>query len=300
MWKRTLQYRITESDTYSNIHELLKAHGYSSTVIRHLKETENGIQRNGVWSRVYEPLCSGDTVTILLTEEASSENIIPTPLPLDIVYEDEDLLVINKPAGMPIHPSQGNYDNTLTNACAYYFQQKGEPFTYRCINRLDRDTTGLLIIARHAYSASLLSSMVAKREIHREYLALAAGLVPDSGVIEAPIARVDGSTIEREVNFETGEFARTHYRRLEYKNGYSLVSLKLDTGRTHQIRVHMKYIGHPLPGDFLYNPDYSVIRRQALHSYRLTFTHPITGKELQFTAPLPDDMKPNKKPDMQI
>lgn len=300
MWKRTLQYRITESDTYSNIHELLKAHGYSSTVIRHLKETENGIQRNGVWSRVYEPLCSGDTVTILLTEEASSENIVPTPLPLDIVYEDEDLLIINKPAGMPIHPSQGNYDNTLANACAYYFQQKGEPFTYRCINRLDRDTTGLLIIARHAYSASLLSSMVAKREIHREYLALATGLVPDSGVIEAPIARVDGSTIEREVNFKTGEFARTHYKCLEYKNGYSLVSLKLDTGRTHQIRVHMKYIGHPLPGDFLYNPDYSVIRRQALHSYRLTFTHPITGKELQFTAPLPDDMKPNMKPDMQI
>lgn len=300
MWKRTLQYRITKSDTYSNIHELLKAHGYSSTVIRHLKETENGIQRNGVWARVYEPLASGDTVTILLTEEASSENIVPTPLPLDIVYEDEDLLIINKPAGMPIHPSQGNYDNTLANACAYYFQQKGEPFTYRCINRLDRDTTGLLILARHAYSASLLSSMVAKREIHREYLALATGLVPDSGVIEAPIARVDGSTIEREVNFETGEFARTHYRRLEYKNGYSLVSLKLDTGRTHQIRVHMKYIGHPLPGDFLYNPDYSMIRRQALHSYRLTFTHPITGKELQFTAPLPDDMKPNMKPDMQI
>ena len=102
------------------------------------------------------------------------------------------------------------------------------------------------------------------------------------------------------MNFETGEFARTHYRRLEYKNGYSLVSLKLDTGRTHQIRVHMKYIGYPLPGDFLYNPDYSVIRRQALHSYRLTFTHPITGKELQFTAPLPDDMKLNMKPDMQI
>lgn len=300
MWKRTLQYRITESETYSNIHELLKAHGYSSAVIRHLKETENGIQRNGVWARVYEPLASGDTVTILLTEEASSENIVSTPLPLDIVYEDEDLLIINKPAGMPIHPSQGNYDNTLANACAYYFQQKGEPFTYRCINRLDRDTTGLLILARHAYSASLLSSMVAKREIHREYLALATGLVPDSGVIEAPIARVDGSTIEREVNFETGEFARTHYKCLEYKNGYSLVSLKLDTGRTHQIRVHMKYIGHPLPGDFLYNPDYSVIRRQALHSYRLTFTHPITGKELQFTAPLPDDMKLNIKPDMQI
>lgn len=291
MWQRTFQYTITETDSYRNIQELLKAHGYSSTVIRHLKETENGIQKNGIWARVYESLIPGDTITILLTEEASSENIVPTPLPLNIVYEDEDLLVINKTAGMPIHPSQGNYDNTLANACAYYFQQKGEPFTYRCINRLDRDTTGLLILARHAYSASLLSSMVARREIHREYLALATGLVPDSGVIDAPIARVDGSTIEREVNFENGEFARTHYKRLEYKNGYSLVSLTLDTGRTHQIRVHMKYIGHPLPGDFLYNPDYSFIQRQALHSHRLTFRHPITGEPLQFTAPLPSDMQ---------
>lgn len=291
MWQRIFQYKITEPNIYKNIHELLKAHGYSSTVIRHLKETENGIQKNGIWARVYEPLIPGDTITILLTEEASSENIVPTPLPLNIVYEDEDLLVINKTADMPIHPSQGNYDNTLANACAYYFQQKGEPFTYRCINRLDRDTTGLLILARHAYSASLLSSMVAKREIHREYLALATGLVPDSGVIEAPIARVNGSTIEREVNFETGEFARTHYKRLQYQNGYSLVSLKLDTGRTHQIRVHMKYIGHPLPGDFLYNPDYSFIQRQALHSHRLTFQHPITGEPLQFTAPLPSDMQ---------
>lgn len=235
-------------------------------------------------------LTVGDTLTLHLIEEESSENIVPTPLPLSIVYEDEDLLVINKTAGMPIHPSQGNYDNTLANACAYYFQEKGEPFTYRCINRLDRDTTGLLILARHAYSASLLSSMVARREIHREYRAIVTGLLPEESIVDAPIARADGSTIEREVNFETGETARTHYKCLAYKNGYSLASLKLETGRTHQIRVHMKYIGHPLPGDFLYNPDYSIIDRQALHSYRLTFTHPITGVLMDFTAPLPEDM----------
>lgn len=293
MWKRIFEYIITSDNQPSgkgDIQAFLKAHGFSATVIRHLKETKEGIVRNGVWARVHEPLEIGDVLTLCLTEDISSENIVATDLPLPIVYEDDDLLVINKPAGMPIHPSQGNYDNTLANACAWYFEKKGEPFTYRCINRLDRDTTGLLIIARHAYSASLLSTMVAKREIHREYRALVTGLLPEEGTVEAPIARVDGSTIEREVNFETGEFARTHYKRLEYKNGYSLASLKLDTGRTHQIRVHMKHIGHPLPGDFLYNPDYSFISRQALHSYRLRFKHPITGEMLDFTAPIPDDM----------
>lgn len=293
IWERTFQYIITDTDLLSGkdtIQKYLKSKGFSSTVIRHLKETANGIQNNGVWARVHEPLKVGDVLTLHLTEEESSENIVSTPLPLHIVYEDQDLLVINKSAGTPIHPSQGNYDNTLANACAYYFEEKGEPFTYRCINRLDRDTTGLLILARHAYSASLLSSMVAKREIHREYRAIVTGLLPEEGTVEAPIARVDGSTIEREVNFETGEFARTHYKRLAYKNGYSLASLKLETGRTHQIRVHMNYIGHPLPGDFLYHPDYSVINRQALHSYRLTFTHPVTGALMDFTAPLPQDM----------
>jgi 23S rRNA pseudouridine1911/1915/1917 synthase len=143
------------------------------------------------------------------------------------------------------------------------------------------------------YSASRLSTMVKNREIHRQYLAVAEGLVPDHGIIDAPIGRVDGSTIEREVNFETGDRAVTHYARLDYKNenGFSLVSLQLETGRTHQIRVHMNYIGHPLPGDFIYNPDYSIIKRQALHSSRLEFSHPVTGEPLHFTAPLPDDMK---------
>ena len=234
---------------------------------------------------------AGDQLSITLIETESSENIVPTNLPLDIVYEDEDILIINKNANTPIHPSQGNYDNTLANAVAYYFQQKGEAFTYRCINRLDRDTTGLLILAKHMHSASILSSMVQNREIHREYLAVACGNVPLEGSIVAPIARVDGSTIERCVDEERGEYACTHYKTLLHKNGYSLVSLKLETGRTHQIRVHMKYIGHPLPGDFLYNPDYTAINRQALHSHRLSFKHPISGEMMEFVAELPADMK---------
>ena len=288
---RALSYTISEEFENQTIGQFLKAKSFSAPIVTHLKRTQRGILRNGEWGRVRDVLQLGDTLVLNLVETESSENIVPSPLPLEIVYEDEDLLIINKEANRPIHPSQGNYDNTLANAVAYYFKQKGESFTYRCINRLDKDTTGLLIIAKHMYSASLLSDMVQNREIHREYLAIAAGEVPESGTITAPIARVEGSTIERKVDEENGEYACTHYKRLQYKNGYSLVSLKLETGRTHQIRVHLKHIGHPLPGDFLYNPDYSVINRQALHSYRLSFIHPITGKEMQFEAEMPKDMK---------
>lgn len=291
--KRIFNYHITKTDEqeHKNILGFLKSRGYSHAVITHLKRTEKGIEKNSEWARVSDVLKEGDLLTIRLIEDEGSSQILPVHIPLNIVYEDEDLMIINKPAGMPIHPSQGNHDNTLANALCYYFKEKGIPFTYRCINRLDRDTTGLLIVAKHMYSASLLSNMVAKREIHREYLALATGEVPEEGVITAPIARKEDSTIERVVDEERGEFARTNFRRLEYKNGYSLVSLILDTGRTHQIRVHMKHLGHPLPGDFLYNPDYSFIKRQALHSYRLSFVHPILMKEFEFIAPLPDDMK---------
>ena len=289
--KRTFHYTIPTEYNGQTLLSFLKHKNYSSQIITHLKRTENGILLNGKWGRVRDILHTGDMLTINLIETESSENIIPTNLPLDIVHEDEDILVVNKPADMPIHPSQGNYDNTLANAVAYYYQQKNETFTYRCINRLDRDTTGLLIIAKHMYSASLLSEMVANHEIHREYLAIATGEVPKAGTIIAPIGRVDGSTIERHVDEFQGDYACTHYKSLAYNNGFSLVSLKLETGRTHQIRVHMKHIGHPLPGDFLYNPDYSVIERQALHSHKLSFIHPILGKQLEFVADLPMDMK---------
>ena len=289
--KRIFKYTIPIEYEGHTLLSFLKDKRYSSQIITHLKRTENGILLNSERGRVRDILHTGDELTIQLVEQEASENIVPTNLPLDIVYEDEDILVINKAANTPIHPSQGNYDNTLANAVAYYYKQKREYFTYRCINRLDRDTTGLLIIAKNMYSASLLSEMVAAREIHREYLAIATGETPKNGTIIAPIARVDGSTIERCVNEEQGDYACTHYKRIAYKNGYSLVSLKLETGRTHQIRVHMKHIGHPLPGDFLYNPDYSVIERQALHSHKLTLRHPISGELLEFVADLPEDMK---------
>ena len=278
------------------IQSFLKQQQYSSQVITHLKRTPDGICRNGVWARVHEVLQSGDLLTISIVEETSSEHIVPVPLPFPIVYEDEDLLVINKPSGMPIHPSQGNYENTLANAAAYYFASQNIPFTYRCINRLDRDTTGLLIIAKHMYSASLLSNMVARREIHREYLAAATGLVEESGMIEAPIGRANGSTIERCVDFAHGDYACTHFHRLAYQNGYSLVSLKLETGRTHQIRVHFSSIGHPLVGDPMYgaNPRLSQalgLERQWLHAMELEFRHPRTHINTVVTSRYPTDLQ---------
>lgn len=290
--ERIFEYQITAAEEGRKIGDFLREKGYSRHLLRQLKETEDGLLRNSQPTFTTVALKAGDRIRVRLLEKAEgSEAIMPAPLPFEIVYEDEDLLVVNKPADMPIHPSFQNHGNTLADALTWHYQQHGEDFVYRCINRLDRDTTGLLIVAKHLLSASILSDMVGKREIHREYLAIVKGIPPENGTISAPISRKKGSAILREVNFETGEPAVTHFARLEIRNGLSLVSLKLETGRTHQIRVHMGYIGCPLIGDYLYYPECSRISRQALHSHRLSFLHPITGKALSFTAPLPEDME---------
>ncbi|MEE1442208.1 MAG: RluA family pseudouridine synthase [Blautia sp.] len=288
---RIFEYTITPSDVPCTVGEYLKKKGYSRQIIIHLKKTEHGILQNGEWAYVRTPLVPGDVLKITLLEESASEHILPVPMEPDIVYEDEDLLVVNKPFDMPVHPSIHNYDNTLANGMAYYFQQKGETFIFRCINRLDRDTTGLLILAKNALSASILSNDMKARKIHRTYQAVVSRIpVPASGTIDAPIARKEDSAIERCVDFEKGEPAVTHYRTLETKENLALVELSLETGRTHQIRVHMQHIGCPLLGDYLYHPDFTLINRVALHSYSLTFDHPITGKSMYFCAPLPKDM----------
>ena len=290
--ERIFEYQITAAEEGRKIGDFLREKGYSRHLLRQLKETEDGLLRNAQPTFTTVALKAGDRIRVRLLEKAEgSEAIMPAPLPFEIVYEDEDLLVVNKPADMPIHPSFQNHGNTLADALTWHYQQHGEDFVYRCINRLDRDTTGLLIVAKHLLSASILSDMVGKREIHREYLAIVKGIPPENGTISAPIGRKKGSAILREVNFETGEPAVTHFARLEIRNGLSLVSLKLETGRTHQIRVHMGYIGCPQIGDYLYYPECSRISRQALHSHRLSFLHPITGKALSFTAPLPEDME---------
>ena len=288
-----MTYLIQQQDIQKTVEQFLLSNGYSAALIRRLRHTEQSILKNGIPVYTTYRLDEGDSLAVTLPEEHGSENIVPVPMDLDIRYEDRDLLVVNKAAGVPIHPSQGNHDNTLANGIAWYLGEKGEAATYRAINRLDRDTTGLLILARHALSACMLSEMVRTHAIRRCYLAAASGLVPPEGVIDAPIARTCDSTIERCVDFERGDSARTHYRTLCYNRDTdcSLVELRLETGRTHQIRVHMKHLGHPLPGDFLYNPDYRLIGRQALHSWQLDFIHPIKKEPLHFEAPLPEDMR---------
>lgn len=290
--ERIFHYTISEKEHNMPIDTFLRSMGYSRQNITALKTMPESILVNGRWEYVIYKLQMGETLTIHIQETESSPNIVPVSLPLSIVYEDEDILVVNKPAGMSIHPSQNHYDNTLANAVMHYYHSQNIPYTFRCINRLDQDTTGLTILAKHMYSASILSDMVAKREIKREYLAIVSGTgLPAEGTVNAPIARLDGSTIERVVDEINGAPSVTHYKVLLEAGDCSLLSLWLETGRTHQIRVHMKHIGYPLLGDFLYHPDMRYIKRQALHSHRLTFAHPITKEILVFEAPLPEDMR---------
>ena len=290
--ERILTYHITEQEEGLRIEQYLRYHGYSRQNLTDLKKMHESVLLNGVWAYLPQILSKGDTLVIHIQETAVSEKIPPTNIPLHILYEDEDILVINKPAGMPIHPSMNNYYYSLANACAYYYQQQQKPFVFRCTNRLDRDTSGVTVIAKHMVSSNILSSYAYKHEIDREYLAIVRGHVtPSKGTIDAPLARKDGSVIERVVDFEHGERAVTHFHVLEERNGHSLVSLRLETGRTHQIRIHMKHLGFPLIGDYLYNPDMEFIERQALHSHTLRFLHPITGEKMEFTAPLPEDMR---------
>ena len=291
--KRKLTYLIADEFHNKTIEQFLKTQEFPHQAIVQLKKTPEGICRNGVWAYVSEKLITGDTLELTLVEDAKDSSIAPIYVPLSIVYEDEDLLVIDKGANMPIHPSMNHHEGTLANGLMHYFKEKNEQFTFRCINRLDRDTSGLTIVAKHLLSGGILSRQVSSREIKRTYRAICSGYIETSGTIDAPIARAHDSTIERCVNFDIGEPAITHYNRIAYdeEKDLSLVELRLETGRTHQIRVHLKHIGHPIIGDFLYNPDYRFCNRQALHSASLVFVHPITKKEMHFASPLPEDLK---------
>lgn len=289
---RTINYQIDKTAAGLRVEQFLKRKGYSSQNISSIKHMPESILVNGVHYYMRQELAEGDCLSVRISETKCSDKIPPVELPLDIVYEDEDIIVLNKPAGMPIHPSLNNYYNTMANALAWYYQEQDKPFIFRCCNRLDRDTSGLTVVAKHLVSAGILSSMTGRREVHREYLAIASGhVIPEAGTISAPLGRKPGTIIERMVDWDNGETAITHYHVVKTTRHYSLVALKLETGRTHQIRIHMKHLGYPLIGDYLYNPDMRHIGRQALHSHKLSFCHPITGEMMSFTAPLPDDMQ---------
>ena len=299
--ERIIHYRIPNSYEGHKISEFLRNQGISTKSIIRLKSDVENVLLNDEPGFINRILKKDDRLTLCVKELESSKKIPPVDLPLSIIYEDEDILIVNKPANMPIHPSMNNYENTLGNAVAYYYMKKGEPFLYRCINRLDRDTTGLTILAKHYLSCGILYDEMESREIKRTYYAIVenrtvfdapyAHRLLQTGTIDLPLGRRPDSAIERMVDIKNGDKAITHYRVLATNDGLSLLELQLDTGRTHQIRVHMQAIGHPLIGDFLYNPKDTHMKRQALHAGKLSFRHPITKEILSFTAPVPQDMQ---------
>ena len=213
---RDLEYNITAQDNGVTISDYLKKQGFSHAVTVQLKKIPESILLNGKWEYMSTRLNDGDCLFIHFEETEGSENIVATNLPLSICYEDEDILVVNKPADMPIHPSMNNYDNTLANAVCHYYQTQGIPYTFRCVNRLDRDTTGLLVIAKHLLAGCILSDQMLHRQIHRQYRAIVCGKTEKEGIIDAPIGRAEDSTVLRRIDFEHGETARTHYKLLSY------------------------------------------------------------------------------------
>ena len=290
---RKIEYIITED--YPTVKHYLRTRRYPRAILMQLKENESQVILNGAAVPLWKPLHFSDRLTITIREGAEgSDQLIPVERDLKIVYEDQDLLVIDKPSGMSIHPSFNHYEDSLANAVLAYFEKQGESIIFRCINRLDKETSGLTLIAKNRLAAAILGVDVKHRRLHREYRAVVKGSLPMDGEwhkIDVPIGRKPGSAILRHVDFEKGKAAITCYRVLETSERYSLIQLRLETGRTHQIRIHMGYIGHPLPGDYLYCPEYDDIHRVPLHSCRLEFTHPVTGESMEFISPVPEDME---------
>lgn len=233
----------------------------------------------------------GDVISINFDYSEDNSNIVPTKMNLDIVFEDEWILIINKPAGLATHPSILHFSNSLCNGVRFYFDSIGLKKKVRPVNRLDLNTSGLVIFAKCEYIQECLISQMKINLFKKEYLAICNGIFENkSGTINLPISRKENSIIERCVS-EDGQTSITNYKVLKEFNTYSLVKCSLETGRTHQIRVHMSAIGHPLIGDSLYGNASNLISRQALHCYRLCFLHPILKNNLEFDSNLPDDFK---------
>ncbi|MFO7173482.1 MAG: RluA family pseudouridine synthase [Bacillota bacterium] len=268
--------------------EFLRRRGLSRTLINRLKNSE-GILVNGEVRWTIDPVFAGEEVVLLLEDEPSSY-VQPEPIPIAVVYEDDDVLAVNKPAGLIVHPARGYRNGTLANAVAYHLQQQGLEVPVRPVHRLDMETSGLVLFAKNPWAHNVMSLQLERRLLRREYIAVVSGhLWPEDGQVNAPIRRVPNHPVKHEVG-EGGRPALTYYRVVRKLKDADLVELKLDTGRTHQIRVHMAYLGHPLLGDQLYGGPTDRIQRQALHAFRLRFRRPRDGEEITLEAPLPQDM----------
>ena len=296
-----ISYNCKETDEGLLVKEILRLRlKLSSHLLKKIKPL-GGILLNDERCGVRHRVKAGDVVSVIYPEETSYFE--PQDIPLDVVYEDADLLIVNKQAGLIVHPTHNFPDGTLANALAFRMQQTGEVFKPRFVNRLDMNTSGLLIVAKNARCQVFLSNEMAADRVDKIYTAIVHGITEPSGTIDLPILKDPNHKARRMVSPE-GYPSVTHYKTLEtfdlkdtgQLQGYSLVELKLDTGRTHQIRVHMTHIGHPLVGDELYaqlygyDQDPEWMPRQALHAGSLSFAHPADGRRVGFTADMPEDM----------
>ena len=276
---------------YSNIKEVLKAEfSMSDRLLLRLKKSDK-IYLNGNVTSVNHTVSENDLIECYLDYDEDSSNIIPTKMPINIIYEDEALLILNKPAGIPVHPSMDHYTDSLSNGIAFYFSKIGLKKKIRPVNRIDKDTSGIVIFAKNEYIQECLIKQMKSKQFVKKYIAVVNGNLDNSvGTISAPIARKEGSIIERCVN-ESGNIAITHYKVLKRTANYDIVECILETGRTHQIRVHFAHIGHSLLGDTLYGTPSDLIKRQALHSYEVDFIHPITKQNVKYIADISEDLK---------
>jgi len=295
-----LRYEVPPQDEGILLRTILHNRlGLSRKLVSRMKLTEQGITVNGQRAYTSIHVRAGDVVEVRMERE-QSDDILPQEMELDILFEDDDLLILNKPAGMIVHPTHGHYTNTLANGVVHYWRERGESFRFRPIHRLDQETSGVLAVAKNAYVHQQISEQMIARDIDKSYLALVCGeMKQEQGTIDGPINR-DPDMPHVRIVTPDGYPAVTHYAVERRLNGATLVRIALETGRTHQIRVHMKHIGHPLLGDKMYGTAVStllserlrsVLDRQALHAAMLSFVHPGTRERVQFAAPLPFDMQ---------
>lgn len=283
------EYFVDNNSCGKKIKDFLKNDlGLSKRSIISLKKNM-GIRINEIPIYVDYILKQGDRLELLCKEELH-QDIVPQEMDLDIIYEDEYIIVLNKPASMPVHPTKNHYTGTLSNGLCNYFIQKKDSFPIRPINRLDKDTSGLVVFAKSSHVQYVFSKLENK-DFQKEYIAIVQGIVKNSqGIIDMPIVRESDISIKRIVS-DKGNNALTYYTVLKRLKDSTILKVKLGTGRTHQIRVHMSYLGHPIVGDDIYGSKSEIISRQALHAFRINLLHPFLEKRIKILAKLPDDIK---------